>query len=146
MLLASSNWQGDTTLEWRSGPRFVKLSRSDAAITYVDHDLRGCAVLTIEGDQIGVINDLLIDLEDQRVCFLDVESNGFLGMGEHRSLIPIEAMSGFDAQCVFVDHSSDHVFAAPIHNPHVVETMPYLNDVYEYYGYAPPWAADLEGS
>jgi len=144
MRLTSWNQQGVRVLERNSGSRFVKLSRSKVAIEYVDDDMRGRAVLTIDGDWIGIVDDVLIDMEDRRACFLDVESVGFLGIGIHRYLIPIEAMSGFDEQGVFVEHSSGHISAAPIYNPHVVETMHYLNDVYEHYGYAPPWEPDVE--
>lgn len=127
-----------------SGSRFVKLSRSEVASNCVDDDVRGRAVFTIDDDRIGVIDDLLIDMVDCRVCFLKVRVDGFLGIGEHISLIPIEAMSVLDGQFVYVEHSSDHVSAAPIYNPHVVETMHYLNDVYAHYGYVPPWAAGGE--
>jgi len=136
--------QGDNPLEAISGSRFVKLSRSDVASEYVVEDVRGRAVLTIDDDWIGLIGDLLIDMVDRRVCFLEVRTNSFPGTGEHRSLIPIEAMRILDGQFVHVEHSSDHVSAAPFYNPHVIETMHYLNDVYEHYGYVPPWGLGAE--
>ena len=142
--LALSIRQGDNPLEAISGSRFVKLSRSHVAGEYVDEDVRGRAVLTINDDWIGLIDDLLIDMVDRRVCFLEVRTEGFPGAGEHRSLIPIEAMHVLDGQFVHVEHSSDHVSAAPIYNPHVIETMHYLNDVYEHYGYIPPWGLETE--
>jgi len=110
----------------------------------VVEDVRGRAVLTIDDDWIGVIDDLLIDMVDRRVCFLEVRTDGSHGTAEHRSLIPIEAMRVLDGHFVHVDHSSDHVSAAPIYNPHVTETMHYLNDVYEHYGYVPPWGLGTE--
>ena len=142
--LALSIRQGDNPLGAISGSRFVKLRRSEVASECVTEDVRGRAVLTIEDDRIGVIDDVLVDMVECRVCFLDVRTDGFLGIGEHRSLVPIEAMSVLDRQFVYVEHSSDHVSAAPIYNPHVLETMQYLNEVYEHYGYAPPWAPDVE--
>jgi sporulation protein YlmC with PRC-barrel domain len=126
------------------GPRFAKLSHSELAIEYADDDVRGRTVFTVDGDRIGSVDDLLIDMDNRRVCFLEVGSGGFLGIGEHKSLIPIEAVSEVDEQRVFVDHSRDHVAAAPIYNPHVVESIPYLNDVYEHYGYPPPWVPGAE--
>jgi len=126
------------------GPRFVKLSHSDFAIEYADDDVRGRAVLTIDGEKIGSVDDLLIDKEEQQVRFIEVGTGGFLGIGERKSLIPIEAVSEIDADHVYVDHSLEHVAAAPIYNPHVVQTEPYLNDVYEYYGYPPPWVPGSE--
>ena len=126
------------------GPRFVKLSQSDLALEYVNDDVRGRSVFTIDGHRIGGIDDLLIDTEGRKVCFLEVGSGGFLGIAERKFLIPIEAVSSFDELRVIVDHSRDHVAAAPIYNPHVVESMLYLNDVYEHYGYPPPWVPGAE--
>jgi len=142
--LASSIRQGVNPMGKQTGSRFVKLSRSDVAGEYVDHDVRGRTVLTIDGDRIGVIGDLLLDMVDGRVCFLEVRSEGPLGIRGQRSLIPIEAMSDLDEHQVFVEHSSDHVSTSPLYNPHVTETVHYLNDVYEHYGYAPLWAPDVE--
>jgi sporulation protein YlmC with PRC-barrel domain len=125
-------------------PRLVKLSRSDFELEYVDEDVRGRTVLTVNGERIGSVDDLLIDREDQTVRFLEVGAGGFLGFGERTFLIPIEAVSEIDEYHVFVDQSREHVAAAPLYNPHVVQTDPYLNDVYEHYGYPPPWTPGAE--
>ena len=125
-------------------PRLVRLSRSDFAIENFNEDVRGRHVLTIDGDRIGTVEDLLIDREDQTVRFLQVGAGGFLGFGEHTWLIPIEAVREVDEYHVLVDQSREHVAAAPLYNPHVVQTDPYLNDVYEHYGYRPPWVPGAE--
>jgi sporulation protein YlmC with PRC-barrel domain len=125
-------------------PRIVKLSHSGFLIEYAEEDVRGRTVLTVNGDRIGNVDDLLIDRDEQKVRFLEVGTGGFLGIGERKSLIPIEAVSQIDEYHVYVDHSREHVAAAPIYNPHVVQTEPYLNDVYEHYGYPPPWVPGAE--
>ncbi|MFL5759678.1 MAG: PRC-barrel domain-containing protein [Thermomicrobiales bacterium] len=124
--------------------RFVKLSHSDFLIEYAEEDVRGRTVLTTDGDRIGSVDDLLIDREDQKVRFLEVGTGGFLGLGERKSLIPIEVVSQVDEDHVVVDQSREHVAAAPIYNPHVVQTEPYLSDVYEHYGFPPPWVPGAE--
>ena len=121
------------------GSRFVKLSHSDFVIEYADEDIRGRTVLTVDGDRIGSVDDLLIDNVERTVRFLEVGSGGFLGVGHRKSLIPVEAVTEIDEFHVFVDYSREHVAAAPIYNPNVEQTEPYLNDVYEHYGYEPPW-------
>ena len=45
---------------------------------------------------------------------------------------------------VSIDRSRDHVAAAPVYNPHVVQTDLYLSEVYERYGDLPPWAPGPE--
>src|SRR3954453_14178283 len=69
-----------------SGPRFVKLSRSEMVSEYADADVRGRAVLTIDDHWIGIIDDVLIDIVDHRVCFLEVRTDGFRGLGGRVSL------------------------------------------------------------
>jgi sporulation protein YlmC with PRC-barrel domain len=127
-----------------SKSRFVKLSHSDMIIEYADEDIRGREVLTIDGDRIGSVDDLLIDREEGKVRFLEVGSGGFLGIGERKSLIPIEAVTEVDEYHVYVEKSGEHVASAPVYNPHVVQIEPYLNDVYEHYGYPPPWVPGAE--
>jgi len=122
----------------------VKLSRSDFELQYADEDVRGLQVVTVSGDPIGRVDDLLVDKEEQVVRFLEVGAGGFLGLGERTCLIPIEAVSDVDELHVYVDLSREHLAAAPLHNPHVVQTGSYLNDVYEHYGYPPPWTPGSE--
>ena len=128
----------------RSGSRLVKLSRSDLVIDVPEDDVRGRHVVTVDGEPIGLVDDLLVDARDRKVRFLEVGSGGFLGIGEHKSLIPIEAVAEVDEQQVRVDRSREHVAAAPIYNPHVVPTDPYLNEIYDHYGYPPPWVPGAE--
>jgi sporulation protein YlmC with PRC-barrel domain len=113
-------------------------------IEYADEDVRGREVLTIDGDRIGSVDDLLIDRDEEKVRFLEVGSGGFLGIGERKSLIPIEAVTDVDEYHVYVEKSGEHVAAAPVYNPHIVQIEPYLNDVYEHYGYPPPWVPGAE--
>src|SRR4051794_28072932 len=127
-----------------SAPRLVKLSRSEFEIEDVDDDVRGRKVLTVGGDPIGTVDDLLVDRDGEVIRFLEVGAGGFLGLGERKYLIPVEAISDVDEHHVYVDLSREHAAAAPLHNPHVVQTGSYLNDVYEHYGYKPPWTPGAE--
>jgi len=120
-------------------PRFVKLSHADFVIEFDDEDVRGRDVLSIEGERIGHIDDLIIDTEDSTVRFLEVGTGGILGIGQRKSLIPVEAVSKVEEYRVIVERSQQHVASAPIYNPHVLQTEPYLSDLYEHYGYIPPW-------
>jgi sporulation protein YlmC with PRC-barrel domain len=124
--------------------RLVKLSRSEFLVELAEDDIRGHMAHTIDGEKIGHVDDLLIDEQQKCVRFLEVGKGGFLGIGEHKVLIPIEAVVRIDDANVFVGHTSDHIEAAPIYNPHVVQTEPYLYDVYEHYGYPPPWVPGAE--
>jgi len=119
--------------------RLVKLSRSDFMIDDPRDDVRGRRVVTNDGAKLGDVDDLLVDEVEKKIRFLEVESGGFLGIGEHKSLIPVDAVTSIDEEHVYIDRSRDQVAAAPAYHPHVVVTDPYLNDMYEHYGYAAPW-------
>jgi sporulation protein YlmC with PRC-barrel domain len=128
----------------QSESRLVKLSRTPMAIDDPRDDVRGRHVVTVDGEKVGMVDDLLIDKNEQQVRFLEVGSGGFLGIGEHKSLIPIDAITSVDERHVYIDRSRDHVAAAPAYHPHVVPTDMYLYEVYEHYGYPAPWVPGAE--
>ena len=127
-----------------SGSNLVKLSQSSMVIDDPRDDVRGRHVVTVDGEKIGLVDDMLVDTKERKVRFLEVGSGGFLGIGEHKSLIPVDAVTSVDERHVYIDRSLDHVAAAPAYHPYVIATDPYLNDVYEHYGYAPPWVPGAE--
>jgi sporulation protein YlmC with PRC-barrel domain len=102
------------------------------------HDIRGRKVVDRNGNEIGEVDHLFIDEEERRVRFIEVSSGGFLGIGEKKFLIPIDAITGIEASAVFVDQTREHVASAPDYNPELVEQPSWL-DYYAYYGYPPYW-------
>jgi sporulation protein YlmC with PRC-barrel domain len=122
----------------------VKLSRSNLMIDDPGDDVRGRHVVTVDGERIGEVDDLLIDATRGSVRFLVVGTGGFLGFGGHTSLIPIDAVSRVDERHVYIDHTHEHVTGAPAYDPHVEQADRYLNDIYGYYGYSPPFVPGAE--
>lgn len=116
----------------------VKLSQLEDATEIDIQDVRGHTVMTIDGVKIGSVDDMLIDEGNRAVRFLEVGSGGFIGFSGHATLVPIEAVERIDDFYVSVASSQEHVAAAPIYNPHVVQSELFLCDVYEHYGYPPP--------
>ena len=68
-----------------------------------------------------------------------VEHGGFLGFGETKSLIPVDAVTKITEEDVFVDQSRERVVAAPGYAPDLVDDRPHHASVYGYYGYEPYW-------
>lgn len=104
-------------------------------------DVRGRQVMDNNGDGIGKVADLLVDDDEDKVRFLLVEHGGFLGFGETKSLIPVDAVTKITEDDVFVDQSRDRVAAAPGYDPDLVDDQPYQSDIYSHYGYGPYWGA-----
>ncbi len=72
---------------------FVKLSDSDFVLENSEQDIRGKDVYDVDGQQIGSVDDLYIDRQEREVRFLEVGAGGFLGIGEKRFLVPVEAIT-----------------------------------------------------
>jgi sporulation protein YlmC with PRC-barrel domain len=68
---------------------------SDTELTVADpaEDIRGRTVLDHNGEEISDVNDLLIDNHEKRVRFLAVASGGYLGLGQTKFLIPVDAIT-----------------------------------------------------
>ena len=122
-------------------PGLVRLSESGLALEDLTQDVRGMDVYDEDGDQIGTVKDLYADTEERKVRFLDVSAGGFLGLGEKRFLIPVEAVSEVlrEDVVVVVDQKRQKVAQSPPFDADVVVAQPpYQDELYKYYGYLPP--------
>jgi sporulation protein YlmC with PRC-barrel domain len=121
-------------------PSLIKLSESDQMPADPAGDLRGREVYDRDGSDLGRVADLLIDADEHEVRFLLVEHGGVLGIGSTSSFIPVDAISDIDDD-VHVTELRDHVAAAPVYDPALVDASEYYDSVYDYYGFAPFWTA-----
>ena len=122
-----------------TSPVLVRLSESGLALEDLTQDVRGLDVYDEDGDQMGTVEDLYADAEERKVRFLDVTAGGFLGLGERRFLIPVEAVSEVrEDGVVVVDQKRRKVAESPLFDADVVPQPPYQDELYEYYGYLPP--------
>lgn len=117
----------------------IRLKDTDETIADTAADIRGRRVVDKDGQTLGKIDALLIDEKEQKVRFLEVESGGFLGLGEKKSLIPVDAITGIGADEVRVGHTSQKVAAAPAYDPEFVKKASFYGDTYGFYGYMPYW-------
>ena len=122
---------GSTTL--------VRLGDTDLTVE-VEDDIRGLHVVDRDGDDIGAVDELLIDEQEKKVRFLEVGSGGFLGIGEEKRLVPVEAVKRV-GDVVRVDTTKQAVAASPGYDPEVVRQsdLDYYGGLYGYYGYGPFW-------
>ena len=122
-----------------TGPVLVRLSDSGLALEDLTQDVRGLDVYDEDGDQIGTVRDLYADTQERKVRFLDVSAGGFMGLGERRFLVPVEAVSEVrEDGVVVVDQKRRKVAESPLFDADVVPQPPYQDELYEYYGYLPP--------
>lgn len=119
----------------------VRLSDTDLTVADRAEDIRGRNVLDMSGEELGEVNDLLIDDRDHKVRFLEVSSGGFLGLGAKNFLIPVDAIMRITEDAVYINQSRERVASAPSYDPTLVDER-YLSEVYGHYGYPPYWGPD----
>ena len=113
------------------------LGDSNLTVADADEDIRGRTVKDREGKDIGKVDDLLIDEDDEKVRFMRVESGGFLGLGETKVFIPIDAITRITDVDVCINQSHEHVARAPRYDPDLVTDQKYLGGIYDYFGFSP---------
>ena len=110
-----------------AGIGLVRLSDSDFVPQNPEDDLRGKDVYDAQGQRIGSVEDLYIERKEREVRFLEVGAGGFLGIGEKRFLVPVEAVTQV---------TEDRVTIEPERTQKVEGPAPFDTKV------APPPAAD----
>lgn len=118
-----------------------KLSDTGRTIDGAVNDIRGRTVKDKDGKTLGKVHDLLIDGAEGKIRFLLVEHGGFLGMGETKSFIPVDAITRISENEVSIDHTLDHVAGAPGYDPELINDRAYHQGICSYYGYEPYWGA-----
>jgi len=119
-------------------PQLTRLRDTDQTISSSDEDIRGRMAKDKDGRDLGTIEGLFIDEAERKVRFMEVGSGGFLGLGESKSLIPVDAITRMTPDAVYIRHTREHVAGAPRYDPDLVETrLDYFFNLYPYYGYPP---------
>ncbi len=129
----------NTTVQPNRPEQLATLSRhgeADRTIAGSDEDIRGRMVKDKDGLDVGRVEGLRVDDSDRTVRFMEVGSGGFLRLGESKSFIPVDAITGNDRRRGLYQPTREHVAGAPRYDPDLVKDDPhfYFNP-YPYYGY-----------
>ena len=116
----------------------VRLGETGLTVSFPEEDIRGRKVLDRAGEELGTVDDLLVDDAEHKVRFLQVASGGILGLGEQKVMIPIDAISRITEEAVQIDQEHQRVAGAPPYDPSITRDT-YWEEVYGYYGYGPYW-------
>ncbi len=119
----------DRTAHPAGRSKLVKLSDSGFHLEDEAADVRSLDVFNQNGEQMGSVEDLYIDPEERKVRFLDVAAGGFLGMGEKRFLIPVEAIVKIYEDGITVNQGRDKVSESPLLGTKVLPEAAYGRDV-----------------
>jgi len=113
--------------------KLVKLSDSGFRLEDRTSDLRGLGVFNRNGEQMGTVEDFYVDTLDREVRFLDIGAGGFLGLGEKRFLIPVEAVARIYEDGVTVDQHPEKASEPPLFGTKVLPQAAYERDFYDNY-------------
>ncbi|SHG30941.1 Sporulation protein YlmC, PRC-barrel domain family [Jatrophihabitans endophyticus] len=119
----------------------VKLSDQGQTLSSDDEDIRGRRVLDRNGEQLGRIQNLLVDQTHHRVRMLRIEHGGVLGIGATASFVPVEAIARITDDVVHIDQTHERIAGAPRYDPEVVPAPAAYSELYAYYAYPPFWGS-----
>lgn len=102
-------------------------------------DLTGTKVQNLQGENIGKIQDLMIDLDSGHILYTVLSFGGFMGIGDDYFAIPMEALVFSDHDDVIkLDIDKETLKNAPGFDKDNWPEQPkdeFVSSVYEYYGY-----------
>ena len=87
----------------QAGIGLVRMGDSAFVPANPEDDLRGKDVYDPHGQRMGSVEDLYVDRQEREVRFLEVGAGGFLGIGERRFLVPVEAVTRVSEDRVVVE-------------------------------------------
>ena len=105
--------------------------------------LEGETVLNRQGETIGEIEEIMLDVKSGRVAYAVLAVGGFLGIGEKYFAVPWRALTlDADRKCFVLDVDKDRLSDAPgfdkDHWPSMADEN-WAGDVHRFYGSEPYW-------
>jgi sporulation protein YlmC with PRC-barrel domain len=105
--------------------------------------LKGDNVVNHQGEDLGKIEEIMIDLDRGRIAFAVLSFGGFLGMGDKLFAIPWQAFTVDTAQKRLILNTKKELLEKATgfdksNWPNMADTT-WGSTVYGYYGYKPYW-------
>ena len=105
--------------------------------------LEGDTVINREGEKLGTIDEIMLDVPMGRIAYAVLSSGGFLGMGDKLFAIPWGALTlDTENKCFILDVSKERMEHAPgfdkDHWPSLADHT-WATNVHKYYVTAPYW-------
>ncbi|WP_409330535.1 PRC-barrel domain-containing protein [Trujillonella humicola] len=119
--------------------QLYRLGDTDKTVADPAADVRGRQVVDADGEDVGRVEDLLVDDAEGRVRFLRVGEGGFLGLGGRHFLVPVEAVVGIDPETVRISRDRGAMANVPTYDPQLTDAPEHYGAVYGWWGYPPFW-------
>lgn len=115
-----------------------RIGESGFQIADPAQEIRGRDVLDATDQKLGTVSDLYVDENEKRVRFIEVASGGFLGIGQEKVLVPVDAVRATDTEAVRLGPAREQVSTSPKYDPALVDED-FVSRTYTHYGYVPFW-------
>lgn len=107
-------------------------------------------VITSDGEDVGKISEIMLDVRGGRIAYAVLSSGGFLGMGDTLHAIPWSALTlDTDEKCFRVDITAERIKSDPgfdkDHWPAMADAA-WGSSLHEYYNRNPYWSATRDVS
>lgn len=103
----------------------------------------GDPVKNQSGEDLGKLEELMLDLDTGQIAYAVLSFGGFMGLGNKLFAIPWQALKiDTDRKCFVFDVPKETLEEAPgFDKDHWPETVDreWVADIYEFYGYPPYW-------
>ena len=103
---------------------FVQINESHLALADGADDIRDRSVVDRSLALLGRVDDLFIDEDEGRVCFLRISLGPDLSGRAITFLVPTEAITEVSAETIRTDLSRPHKSMHPLYNPGLVMRPP----------------------
>lgn len=123
-----------------TGASLLRLGESDRTITDPQADVRGRTVVDATGEDVGKVDDLLVDDDEFKVRMLRVKHGGVLGIGADHFLVPVDAVTSVADDAVHVDRERARLTDVPGYDPEVGDDPAYYGSLYGWWGYPGYWS------
>jgi hypothetical protein len=129
------------TMPARELDRLSRSGLSPADIENLDDDLVGRPVHDRTGEEIGTVEDVLIEPRHLHAPFVLVQWGGLLGLGRQERLVPMEAVERIEPGGVYLNRDKDLVTSAPGYqdNMSLEDAELHYQAIYDLYGITPYW-------
>ena len=108
--------------------------------------LDGNNVLSSDGDDVGKIKEIMLDVASGRIAYAVLSSGGFLGIGDKLLVMPRSALTlDTDNKCFRISATTELIRNAPGFDKDAWPSMAdrvWASTVHQHYGREPYWAND----
>ncbi|MFA5516984.1 MAG: PRC-barrel domain-containing protein [Desulfuromonadales bacterium] len=102
-------------------------------------ELEGAKIQNAQGEDLGELSQVLVDLEAGRIGYAVVASGGVLGMGENKYIVPFNALKVGQDNNLILDIPADKLKEAPQGNIEQALNQEQAREIHQFYGVSPYW-------